>query len=147
MMKKICARSLIGFPLGISYGLFFSLIFSYLYKLDNYIPAPPNFIESFQRPLNAMLVSVIIWGLIGVVFSSTSIIFTDTDWSITKMTILHFILSYVLFVPLSILACWYPLSLKGILIFTIYYAIIYVIIWFLAMAKAKNDLKQINKKL
>ncbi|MGV1143727.1 DUF3021 family protein [Staphylococcus aureus] len=44
-------------------------------------------------------------------FTYGNLIFTDTDWSITKQTVVHFILMMILFVPLAILAGWFHLNL------------------------------------
>lgn len=136
-----------GFPVGIVIGLVISIGFSYAYGLTEYFPAPPRFVDQFDSSLNALVISVVIWALIGGVFSCTSLIFTDTDWSITKMSAVHCIVTYTLFLPLSLVARWYPLSLVGTGIFTMYYIFIYLIMWTIFMLKAKQDIKKINRRL
>lgn len=147
MSKKVMRYAITGFPVGIVIGLFISIVFSYAYGLTEYFPAPPRFIDQFASSLNALVISVVIWALIGGVFSCTSLIFTDTDWSITKMSVVHCIVTYILFLPLSLVARWYPLSLVGIGIFTMYYIFIYLIMWTIFMLKAKQDIKKINRRL
>ncbi|MGX4687052.1 DUF3021 domain-containing protein [Vagococcus sp. JNUCC 83] len=147
MIKKIATHAIKGFPLGISIGLVISIIISYMIGLTIYSPAPPQFINKFTSSLNAMVVSVIIWGLIGVLFSTTSLIFSETDWSITKMTVVHFFLSYVFFAPLSIIAGWLSVSLLNLVTFTVIYLLIYIIYWLVWMLQAKKGIEKINSKL
>lgn len=147
MSKKIIRYTVTGFPIGIVIGLIISIMFSYAYGLTEYFPAPPRFVDQFNSPLQALVISVVIWALIGGVFSCTSLIFTDTDWSITKMSMVHCIVTYSLFLPLSLAARWYPLSLIGILIFTMYYIFIYLIMWTIFMLKAKREIQKINQHL
>lgn len=147
MSKKIMRHAIAGFPIGMIIGLILSIIFSYAYGLTEYFPAPPRFMDQFDSSLNAFVSSIFIWALIGAVFSSTSLIFTGTDWSITKMSIVHFLVTYSLFFPLSLVARWYPLSIVGVLIFTLYYILIYVMMWTIFMIKAKSDIKKINHQL
>lgn len=147
MIKKICFRFLGGITAGISIGLLMSVVINYYLQLSQYYPAPPRFVTQFDNQVQALIASILIWAAIGGVFSCTHLIFTEVDWSITKMTLAHFIITYSLFLPLSILAGWYPFSIIDIVIFTIYFIVIYLIIWIISMIKARKDIAKINDAL
>ena len=94
-----------------------------------------------------MLISILIWAAIGALFSTTSLIFTHTEFSITKMTLLHCVINYIVFVPLSILAGWYGFNLAELASFTIVYIIIYIIVWLVFMFINMKHIREINAKL
>ena len=147
MKNNIISRFIFGIFIGIDIGLFMSIYFSYMVGEGIYHPAPSRFINSFPDELSSMIAAIIIWAAIGALFSTTSLIFTHTDMSITKMTLLHCVLNYVVFVPLSILAGWYGFNLAELASFTIVYIIIYVIIWIVFMFINMKHIREINAKL
>ncbi|MCD7123504.1 DUF3021 domain-containing protein [Limosilactobacillus caviae] len=146
-MKKYFSYIISGISLGEFYGLIISLLFSYIYDLNNYVPSASTFTNHFTRPLNAVLVSVILWGLMGLVFSLGALVFKIENWSLRKRTIINFIIYYCGFTPLAILAGWFPLNLINWLVFTVIFVMIYLIIWFINFYSIKQDLKKINRKL
>lgn len=147
MKNNIIYRFVFGIFIGIDIGLFMSIFFSYIVGNGAYQPAPTGFISHFPNELSAMLVSILIWAAIGALFSTTSLIFTHTEFSITKMTLLHCVINYIVFVPLSILAGWYGFNLAELASFTIVYIIIYVIVWFVFMFINMKHIREINAKL
>lgn len=147
MKNNIIYRFVFGIFIGIDIGLFMSIFFSYIVGNGAYQPAPTGFISHFPNELSAMLVSILIWAAIGVLFSTTSLIFTHTEFSITKMTLLHCVINYIVFVPLSIVAGWYGFNLAELASFTIVYIIIYVIIWIVFMFINMKHIREINAKL
>lgn len=146
-MRKYIFHIIYGISLGEFIGLAFSLFFSYVYKLNDYVPSAPTFTSRFSRPLNAVLASAIIWGVMGMVFSIGAMIFKVEAWSIRKRTIVNFIVYYCGFTPLAILAGWFPLTLTNWLFFTAIFVMAYLVMWSLNVYLVKQDLKKINKKL
>ena len=147
MKNNIIYRFVLGIFIGIEIGLFMSIFFSYMVGNGAYQPAPTGFISHFPNELSAMLVSILIWAAIGALFSTTSLIFTHTEFSVTKMTLLHCVINYIVFVPLSILAGWYGFNLAELASFTIVYIIIYVIVWLVFMFINMKHIREINAKL
>ncbi|MDT3959049.1 DUF3021 domain-containing protein [Staphylococcus kloosii] len=72
---------------------------------------------------------------------------THTDWRITKTTVMHFVISYIGFLPLAILSGWFPLYISAILMFTLIFIIIYFIMWYINYSKAKKMVAAINNVL
>lgn len=146
-MKKCRLLLINGIALGELFGLVFSLFFSYLYGLNDYVPSAPTFTDHSTRPLNAVLVSVILWGLMGLVFSAGALVFKVIYWSIRKRTIINFAVYYCGFTPLAILAGWFPLTIVNWLFFTGIFVLVYVLMWMINMYLVKREIKRINQKL
>lgn len=147
MKKNILLQLFNGFKSGVFIGLMLSIFFSFMYSDDVFSPMPSPFIEKFPSELRAFIVSVLLWGLIGVLFTMTNFIFTSTDWSITKMTISHALISYVLFLPIALYLNWINLTLMNILSFTMIYVVIYIFLWSISMMKVKKEITKINEHL
>ena len=61
-----------------------------------------------------MLIAICLWLLIGALFYLAN--FSHTDWSITRSTLMHFMLSYIGLLPIGILSGWFSLSVSNIFI-------------------------------
>jgi hypothetical protein len=141
-----------GLSRGIMIGLTMALIFSSIFGGNKFYPVSPvSFMgEIYYAHLNEnliMFIAVVLWGCIGLLFQFTSLIFTHTDWSITKTTVMHFMISYIGFLPLAILSGWFPLYISAILMFTFIFIIIYFIMWYINYSKAKKMVAAINNVL
>ncbi|MPQ35087.1 DUF3021 family protein [Lactobacillus fermentum] len=146
-MKKYISFMINGTSLGISIGLVISLLFSYGYHLQNYVPSSPNFTSHFDRPLNSVLASVVLWGLMGLVAKLTMLIFKKENWSLRKRTSINFIVYYFGFMPLVILAGWFPFSILNLAIFSGWFILCYLAIWIINYKIVKRELHSINEKL
>ncbi|MCK8627370.1 DUF3021 domain-containing protein [Fructobacillus cardui] len=144
---KIFKRILLGASLGINIGLLSAVSFSYAYQLPNLIASGPTFTGHFHRPLTALVCSIVLWGLMGILFALSGTIFQNARLSITRRTIEHFSLTYGGFTIFAILAGWFPLSLPWLAFYTLIYLLIYLIIWLISMAQAKKLVHELNKKL
>lgn len=133
-------------------GLTLSIIFSYIHAEGEYYPLSPIstlgkfYYAHFTEP-TVMLISIILWLLIGLLFYLTSFIFTHTDWSITRATLLHFIFSYIGLLPIVILAGWFSIKISNFLIFTFYFIIIYLMIWIKSYFTNNKYVTEINRQL
>lgn len=147
MKREIFKRILSGVVIGTFIGLSMAIIFSYLSNTGEFYPAPLRFVDKFSNILNATTMAVVLWSLIGIIFSVSSMVFEYTDWSITKMTVVHFCIIYLGFTPLAIICGWFPPRLISIIFFTIIFIFIYIIMWMVFMKKAKEDVNNINKHI
>ena len=137
---------------GILIGLILSIIFSFIYSPSNYAPlSPESPVGQFTREHQAhgslvLLYSTIIWAAIGVLFSFGSRLFAK-DWSLLRATVTHFFLMLLGFVPLAILAGWFPLSWTFILQLIPEFVILYLIIWFILYKRDAKKVAHINQLL
>ncbi|MEL5940239.1 DUF3021 domain-containing protein, partial [Tetragenococcus halophilus] len=97
--------------------------------------------------IQAMLGAIGLWSAIGSIFSLASLFYSETDWSVTKMTLVHLIITYLTFLPLATIAGWTSLKLGTLLGFTLTFLLIYVVIWFVAMLRVKKEIDALNKYL
>ncbi|MCE4966682.1 DUF3021 domain-containing protein [Staphylococcus chromogenes] len=141
-----------SFMIGVMYGLVISIFFSAIAGHGHYYPLSPmslmgNFYLSHFSETAVMIISIIIWGCIGILFGQTNRIFEETDWSITRATVTHFVLTYVGFVPLAILAGWFPLNIFALATFTFIFILIYFIIWTYHYKKSQKIVQKINHQI
>lgn len=146
-MKILIKRSVQGIQTGIVIGLLMSLIFSYLNHANSYFVSSPQFYNNFAKPLTAVLTSVILWALMGLVFGLGAAVFTLEKWSLLKRTIVHFVISYFGFTPLAIFAGWFPLNPYYLVSFTVTFILVYVIIWLVEINIVRKQINQINRSI
>jgi len=147
MKKNLLLELFKGFKNGVFIGLCVSIAMSFIYSGTSFEPSPPSFINHFQNELIANSISIICWGIIGMIFVLTSLVFNNTDWSITKMTLTHAITSYVSLLPIALFLNWIDLNGNQMIKFSIIYVLIYIIIWSFFMIKAKREVDSLNSKL
>ncbi|MEB6171143.1 DUF3021 domain-containing protein [Staphylococcus pseudoxylosus] len=141
-----------GTTIGIAIGVIIALIFSSIFARTAFHPVSPvstmgRFYFEHLNELQIMLISVIIWALIGVSFSFGELIFSSSRKSLLFKTSLHFSLMFIIMLPLAILAGWFPLKLSAVLFFIIIYTVIYFIIWTIETKRNQNDINEINAML
>ncbi|MTV82259.1 DUF3021 domain-containing protein [Secundilactobacillus folii] len=142
---RVIQVSLIGGLIGILIGFLLALISSVLNQSPVFLPSTPTFVAQYQNNLTATLVSVGLWALMGIVFSATSsIIFAIDRWSITHQTVIHFLITYVLFTPLAVTAGWFPVKYY-LISYSIEFLIIYFITWLVSMQIAKATVRKLNR--
>lgn len=139
-IKKIFS----GFCTGTTIGMAFSLFFSKWYGIS-YVPSTPQFISHFNGLTNAVLMSVILWGLMGILWTLCGRIFKIKPWSLLKQTIVHFIVSYVGYTILAILCGWFPMN--WLFYYTIIFILAYVFFWIVVTAYEKHNIRKINQVL
>lgn len=143
-LKQIFNCGFKGMYGGIATGFLISLFFNLINNSSTYQPSSIDFSKQFSSNMVATLISTLLWALMGFVFSAGSLIFNCEKWSITKQTIMHFLITLVFFTPLAVLAGWFPFGFLGILMCIGYFVIIYLIAWYIEMKKAKVRVDKIN---
>ena len=137
---------------GVLIGVIISIITSLIFLQGDYYPMIPVsfmgevYYERFNETI-VMLIAVGLWALIGILFTYGNNIFTKTDWSITKQTIVHFLVMLLLFLPLAILAGWFPINVGSIVSFIIIFIVIYVAMWIGTYQRNKHLVTEINSSL
>lgn len=144
-MKKLVKGLLISVSEGITIGLLISVLFNYIYQNKYFLPSSPDFVNKFNSPLNALIISIIIWAAMGMIFYFASYIFELEKISVTKQTIYHFLVTYIGYTILTIYAGWYPLNIKWITIYTGIYILVYLFFWLSAMKEARKITDEINQ--
>ena len=145
-------RLLRGSTLGIALGVLSSILFSLIFADGNYDPVNPysfmgKIYNEHLTEIQTFIIAVVIWMLIGISFSTSSLVFSHLRFTRIKTTMLHFVIMLFTFFPLAILAGWFPFKISAIVIFIIIFVVIYVVIWKILNTKNQKDIEAINKQL
>ena len=146
-MKKVTGYMLFGIPSGILIGLITSLIFSWQAGYGIFYPGPPAFMSLFNNELEALTAALVLWSIVGMMFSISSLIFEKLEWSILKQTSLHFLCTYTGLLALNVFLNWFDYTLGNVAEFTLTFMIIYAVVWSVSMIRVKKSLDQINQRL
>ncbi|BDR57827.1 DUF3021 domain-containing protein [Xylocopilactobacillus apicola] len=139
-MKRIIKSSLAG----VAVGFLIALLFSWVNSGGKFLASKPQFNARFSSNLTAVTVSAGIWALMGAIFGASYLIFEQEKWSITRQTVIHFLVTIVFFLPLAIFAGWFPFTAGGIISAVVEFVIIYSLIWWWQMERAKKKIKMLN---
>ncbi|EUB23697.1 PF11457 family protein [Streptococcus sp. AS20] len=147
-MKKTLFRDALG---GTVIGLLLSTIYSYFFA-PVYHPLNPYSAVGLwmeQHHIHEALVVLycaVIWSFIGLLFSLGKELFKK-DWSILKATICHYGLMILGFIPLALLAGWFPSKPIFILQLILEFTVVYLILWAVMSYLTKKKIEQINNGL
>lgn len=146
MKKYILSASL-----GVTIGTIISIITSAVFGQGAYLPLNPSstmgayYLSNFNQ-VTIMFICVLVWAAIGLLFQLADKIF-EQDWSLLRMTAMHFGITALGFTPLGILAGWFPVTLGGLLFFWFIFVLVYASLFFLNYRKMERHIKEINGKL
>ncbi|MDF7627232.1 DUF3021 domain-containing protein [Lactobacillaceae bacterium L1_55_11] len=143
VMKYLWHNALVGLCIGFSVAMFFSLINGAHY----WMPSSPEFVDRFSSPLMAALVSMFLWMGMGLVFGASNYIFNIERWSIDRQSTVHFLVTYVGFSILAILAGWFKLNTVNFLVFSLIYVGYYLLGRTLHKRWARQNVDDLNQKL
>ncbi|CDZ23916.1 MAG: DUF3021 domain-containing protein [Thermocaproicibacter melissae] len=146
MKKKILLRCLAGAPIGLAVSTIVTIVISLIVNDGRYHAIVPELASDFGTEMNAVLIQAIFSMLYGAVFGGASAIW-DTDWSILRMTVTHFIICSIATFPIAYLMRWMDHTAAGILLYFGIFVVIYVIIWCSQYTKMKQKVQAMNKKL
>lgn len=146
-MKKIIHEVIAALTIGITIGVILSVVFSGIFGQGVYAPSTPRFMAQFKTSLGAMIASIVLWALMGIVFYFTAKIFKQEKWGLLKMSFTHYLVTLFFFFPLAYLAGWFPHDLKASTGFLVTYTCIYLAIYLINFISAWIEVKRINQKV
>jgi len=147
-MKLIRSGSIIG----VFIGLTMSCIFSYMFADGKYYPMNPfswsgNYFYSLYSETTVFLIAIASWVCLGILFIFAGKVYQREDWSVFKMTVIHFIIVTIFFFPLSILSGWYPFTARSLVQFFLIFLLVYILFWIISFTINIIRINKINKKL
>lgn len=146
-MKKIAQHISVGISSGIFIGLLTSFIISWQVGEGKYYPSTPFFMSKFNTELEALGWSMVLWSVIGMLFSFASLIYKKNHWPMLKQTVIHFTCTYFGLLFLNVLLNWFDYSVEDVARYTLVFIGIYSSIFTFSMLKTKLSLNEINQKL
>jgi len=147
-LKKAMLRGLLGFPLGVFMGYTITILIA-LFQSDigKYYPVVPQLAEATGNEITAVVLQYVLSGILGFAFAAGSAVFEVEEWSFTKQTVIHFMISTLAMFPIAYFTYWMRHTLWGILLYISVFAIMYIIIWAVQSYFWKKKIKGINDKM
>lgn len=144
MKKKLIPRILLGFPIGIAIGHIMEILISI--GFGSFHPCVPAFVELIGSETHAIALQALLCGIMGSIWAGASVIW-ETDWSLTKQTIVHFLVGACTTLPIAYLLHWMKHSIGGFLQYFLIFVAIFASIWVASYFSWKARLKAMNQKL
>ena len=146
MKKMILRRCLAGAPIGLAISTIITIIVSLNMGDGKYYAVSPQLAADCGSEINAVVIQAIFSMLYGAAFSGASLIW-DTEWSLTKMTAVHFLICSAATFPTAYLMRWMDHSVGGILLYFGIFVAIYIAIWVSQYAGMKRKIEAFNQKV
>jgi hypothetical protein len=146
-LKKALLRGLLGAPLGVFIGYTITILISMYLKDGGYSPVVPQLMETMGNEINAIVLQYLLSALLGFASAFGSAVFEIEEWSITKQTMIHFLLLSVSMFPVAYFTYWMRHTLWGILSYVGIFIALYAVIWAIQIYFWKKRIEGINRKL
>ncbi|MCM3342109.1 DUF3021 domain-containing protein [Paenibacillus sp. MER TA 81-3] len=143
MLKKLLSRAAGGFAYGVLVGQVVQIIISLSLGEGKFMPVISDFRSLFENETTAVIAQMILTGIIGVAFATSSVVFDIPKWSLLKQYVVHFCITAIVWVPIVII-CWMPKTYKSIIILGVNFLGTYLITWFIQYTISKKDIQEIN---
>ena len=142
----ILRRCLAGAPIGLAISTAITLIISLNIGDGKYYAVTPELTADCGSEIMAVVIQALCSMLYGAAFSGASLVW-NTDWSLTKMTAVHFLICSAATFPTAYLMRWMEHSVGGVLLYFVQFVVIYVIIWIISYMATKRKIEAFNKKI
>ena len=146
LWKKAGLRALVGAPIGLAYITIITIIISLFQGDGKYYAVVPEMIADIGSESMAVLIQALCSMLYGAAFAGASVVW-DTDWSLAKMTAVHFLICSAATFPIAYLIRWMEHSPGGVLKYFGIFLAIYITIWIGLYMRMKRNVDAINKKV
>lgn len=147
MLKEIIKRGLLGFMIGVFVGETI-LILESINAADGSFYAVSAFLTSQTgSELGAVIVQYLITGILGLTFSTGSIIFELDRWNLLLQTVVHFAVTSVIMYLAGFFCGWFPHTVSSTVIWFAMFIVIYIIFWVSFYNYFKKKTREINESL
>jgi hypothetical protein len=146
LWKKAGLRALIGAPIGLAISTVIAILDSWYIGDGKFYAVVPELAADLGSEIGAVTIQMLCSLLYGAAFAGASVIW-DTDWSLTKMTAIHFLICSAATFPIAYLLRWMEHSAGGVLIFFGQFLAIYIAIWIASYVRLKRSINALNKKV
>jgi heme/copper-type cytochrome/quinol oxidase subunit 4 len=146
LWNKALRRALVGMPIGLLISTAITIIISLCKGDGHYYAVVPALIEDCGSEINAVLIQFICSLLYGAVYAGATVVW-ETDWSLTKMTVVHLLAISVITLPIAYFMQWMKHSFGGFLFYFGIFIVIYAIIWITTYLKMRKSVDDLNRKV
>ncbi len=147
MLKEIIKRASLGFMIGVFIGETILIFESLLAGNGNFYPISAYLSAHTNTELNAVIIQYFLFGIIGITFASSTVIFELDNWSLLAQTVLHFVITSVVMYISGFLCGWFPHTTRSTILWFVIFIIIYVIMWISFTIYYRKKTESINESL
>ena len=146
LWNKALKRALVGMPLGVTISTVITIIISLCKEDGHYYAVVPALAAECGSEACAVLVQFLCSLLYGAVFAGASVIW-ESDWSLTKMTVVHLLVISLVTLPIAWFMQWMNHTVGGFLLYIGIFLAIYLIIWIIGYARMRKGVDDLNRKV
>lgn len=147
MKKKLFQHILFGATAGLALWVVFTLLASYL-RGDWVFPRVGAYlIAVYGNELNAVAAQCVCAMLCGMIWTSASLIFRETDWSLLKQTAVHCLVCMVPTLAIAWFTHMIPRGTDGPTQYVCLFGAVYLLNWLIQFSRMKKNVRQFNTKL
>ena len=147
MKRKIIARGIWGFPVGIAIGYLITIFSSFVWGNGYYSPCMPELVSSMESEIHAVMLQALLCGALGADCAAGSIIWEIESWSVVKRTGIYFLAICAVMLPTAYFMYWMERSIAGFLSYFGIFALIFILIWVIQYMLGRRDVKKMNENL
>lgn len=147
IIKNIIIRGILGIPIGIAIVAIIGLIFSINNGVGNYIIAPPALISKMGNEVSAATLQIILAGILGMIFSVSSIIWDNENLSYLNKSLIYFTINLISSLIIAYISHWIEITVPQTLGFLLQFIAEFLIIWVIIYAINYKEIKKMNEKL
>ncbi len=133
-MSEIKTHLIIKTLAGALIGIMISVMLLFFGSYDHMISDKPFLLAQFLGSC-----------LLGAICNGSSTVYELESWSIGKITLVHYTICMVTFIPCCIFLQWFPV--KVLLIVLIIFTVVYFIIWLINFLFWKREVTELNQGL
>lgn len=147
VVKTVFFRASVSGLLSGTLGLLILMLLSLFSGRNEYTPFLPEYRSYFPSDTIATCVYYFLITCIGATFGGCSLIWDMERWSYVKQGVLHFLITTIVWLPISCFI-WAPGTYKTAFVnmFIAYFAV-YLTTWIANIIKCKHMVREINKEL
>lgn len=146
-IRKALARGFLGFPLGIAICYTITVLISLINGDGQYASAVPSLVETMGNEIRAVAFQWAMGGLLGFSSAMSSAIWEAEHWSLTKQTIIHFLVLSLTMLPIAYFCHWVDHTVMGVFSYFGIFVLIYIILWVFLTRYWRINIKKINERL
>lgn len=147
MKRKIISRSLLGFIIGVAIGYIITIVTSLIWAKGYYSPCVPELIKVMGNEIKAVMFQAVLCGILGTVFSASSVIWEIERWSLVKQTGVYFIIVSPVMMPVAYFNYWMKHSIIGFISYFGVFILVFAVVWIVQFFIGKQNVKRMNEKL
>jgi len=147
MKKRLLHLALLGAPVGLSVSIFAVILVSLNLQFGRLLSVSGKFVILCGNELNAFIFQTVCAMICGSIWSCASIIWQNDHWSLTKKTIIHFIICAIASFPIVYSMYWISHTIEMIILYFGCFIFVYLLVWTIEYVNLKKNKEGINKTI